>query len=127
MGGHDDAARTRPLRAPDHGAEVARVAHLVEAGEQRRLSRGELERVRVVERLAPGHDALVVARPGRVREVTLELGLHTRPLEIAQPVLTAGRPLARPQLQYLTRPAQRLAHGPTPVDELPSHERRTSR
>src|SRR4051812_5033567 len=50
----DDAGRSRPLGAPDHGAEVARVADLVEAREQRPFDARELIRVGVDERLAPG-------------------------------------------------------------------------
>ena len=125
--GHDDAARAGSLGAADHGAEVARVADLVEAGEERRRARGELERVGVAERLAPGDDALMVARAGRLGEVALELRLHARPLDVAQPGLAAHRALARPQLEHLARAAQRLAHGPAPVDELARHERGTSR
>src|SRR6185437_7258553 len=64
---------------------------------------------------------------GSVREVALELRLHARPLDVAQPGLAAYGPLARPQLQHLARPAQSLAHGAAPVDELTRHERGTSR
>src|SRR5581483_3032121 len=117
----DDPGRPRSLRAPQHGAEVARVADLVETREERLRGGGELERVGVAERLAPRDDALVVARPGRLAEISLELRLDARPLHIAQPALGLERVLARPQLEHLARPAQRLTHGPPAVDELAAH------
>ena len=123
----DNAACARSFCAPDHRTEVPRVADLVEAREQRRVARGELERVGVAERLAPRHDALVVARPRGLEQITFELGLDARPLDLAQPGLAPHRPLARPQLEHLAPPSQRLAHRTAPVDELPRHERRTSR
>src|SRR6185437_15992689 len=103
------------------------VAHLVETRKERRRTGDELECVRVAKRLAPRDDALMVTGRGPLRQVPLELRLHPRPLEIAQPRLAAHRTLARPQLQHLARAPQSLAHRPTPVDELAGHERRTSR
>src|SRR6185437_6267212 len=56
--GHDDARRAGPLRAAADGAQVAGVADLVEAGEERALHRGELVGVGVVVGLTPGEGAL---------------------------------------------------------------------
>src|SRR6185437_15537235 len=125
--GDDDAARPRSLGTADHSAEVAWVADLVEAREERRRGRGELERVGVAERLAPRDDSLVVACTGSVRQVPLELRLYAGTLNVAQPGLAAHRPLARPQLEHLARAAHRLPHGAASVDELARHERGTSR
>ena len=78
MGGNDDAGRSRALRAPADRPEVARVAHLVETGEERPVGRGQLVGVRVLVGLAPGEHALVVARAGGLGDVLLELHLHAR-------------------------------------------------
>src|SRR5436309_3309111 len=83
-----------------------------------RLTGVELERVGVAKRLTPREDALVVARARGLRQVTLELPLHARPFDVRQPRLAPDRTLARPQLEHLTRPTQRLAHRAAPVDEL---------
>ena len=72
----DDAGRARALRAAADGAEVARIADLVEAGDQRPLARGELVRVGVAVRLAPGEDALVVAGLGGFGQGPV--GLHLK-------------------------------------------------
>src|SRR5581483_4178731 len=118
---HHDARRPRALGAAADGAEVARVADLIEAGEQRSLALGELIRVRVLVWLAPGEHALVVARPRLLGDVALELRLDTRPLELAQPRLGLDRTLGRPQLQHLPLPAQHLPHRPPPVDLFAAH------
>src|SRR5581483_2901476 len=118
---HHDPRRPRALRAAADGAEVARIADLVEAGEQRSLALGELIRVRVLVWLAPGEHALVVARPRLLGDVALELRLDTRPLELAQPRLGLDRTLGRPQLQHLPLPAQHLPHRPPPVDLFAAH------
>src|SRR5712691_560064 len=118
---HDDARRPRPLRAADHGAEVARVAHLVEAREERTLRRRELVGVRVLERLAPGEHALMVARARALADVLVELDLHPWLLGLAQPGLGLHRTLGRPELEHLTRAAERLVHRSPPVDLLAGH------
>ena len=84
---HDDAGRAGALGAAADGAEVPRVADLVEAREQRPLRRRELVGVGVPVRLAPREHALVVARADRLAEVPLELDLDARLLRLAQPVL----------------------------------------
>src|SRR5947209_11483990 len=124
---HDDSCRARALRAAADGAEIARVADLVEAREQRPLPLGELIRVRVLVRLAPGEHTLMVARPGLLGDVAVELRLDARPLELAQPRLGLDRALGGPQLQHLAGPAQDLTHGPPPVDLFAAHTRYRSK
>src|SRR6185437_14342336 len=67
----DHARRAGTLRAPADGAEVVRVADLVEADEQRPLAPGEGVGVGVAEGIAPGEDALVVARTRRLAQLPL--------------------------------------------------------
>ena len=119
------AARARAFGTTRHGAEVARIGDLVEAGDERSLAGDELVRVRVAIRLAPGHDSLVVACPGRVRE--LALGLDLQPRAVPEPRLRGGCAFARPELEHLAAPAQRLVDGAAAVDLLARHWRRTSR
>src|SRR4029077_6603165 len=64
----------------------------------------ELEGVRVAERLAPGDDALVVARARGFRQVSLELRLHPRALDLSQPGPGAPPPPAPPPLERPPRP-----------------------
>src|SRR2546429_7435422 len=64
VGGHDDPGRSGALRAAADRPQVARVADLVETGEERTLDGGELVRVGVAVRLAPGEHAPVVAGAG---------------------------------------------------------------
>ena len=63
----------------------------------------------------------MVARAGRLGEIALELRLDARLLDVAQPLLRLERVLARPELEHLAPPAQRLAHRPAPVDEVAAH------
>ena len=121
MGGHDDAGRSRAFGAPAHRAEVPRIAHLVETGEERAVGRGQLVGVRVLVGLAPGEHSLVVARAGRLGDVPLELDVHARLNRLAQPGLALDRPLGRPELEHLAPAAERLAHGPAAVDLLARH------
>ena len=74
----DDARCTRALCTAADGAEVPRVADLVEAGEQWAIGRGELVGVGVLVWLAPGEHTLVVARPGGFGDVLFELHVHAR-------------------------------------------------
>ena len=97
----DDARRSRALGAPAHGAEVPRVAHLVETGEERAVGRGELVGVGVLVGLAPREHALVVARAGGLGDVPLELHVHARLSRLAQPGLALDRALGRPELEHL--------------------------
>jgi hypothetical protein len=59
-----DAGCARTLGAADDRAQVVRIGDLVEADEQGTLALREVVGVRVVERLAPGDDALMVASAG---------------------------------------------------------------
>ena len=60
-------------------------------------------------------NALVIPRLGAVGQ--LPVGLQPQP-DLVQPVLGLDRPLGRPDLEHLPPAAQRLAHGPPPVDEV---------
>ena len=110
-------ARARPRRvAPAPSALRATAPRLrgsrdlVEADEERRLAAGELVRVGVADtarttRRRPGGRASPRPRRGRARASTWTRGRSPR----------AARPrsrgaLARPELEHLARPAQRLAH-----------------
>jgi hypothetical protein len=123
---HDDAARAGPVGTADHGTEVPRVADLVEAGEKRGCAVCELECVGVTEWLAPRNDPLMVARTCSLGEIALELRVHPWSLDFSQPRLTSHRPLAHPQLEDLSRSAQRLTHRAPAVDQIARHGRRTS-
>src|SRR5919106_2531678 len=126
--GDDDAGGARALGAPADGAEVVRVGHLVEAGEQRTFARGELEGVRVAVGLAEGDDALVLHGAGRLVEGALADDLKPDPRRLPEPRLRLQRPLGDEQLQDLALArAQHLAHGAPPVDQLPRHGFGTSR
>src|SRR2546421_899256 len=132
VGGHDDPGRSGALRAAADRPQVARVADLVETGEERTLDGGELVRVGVAVRLAPGEHALVVAGAGGLRQVALELDLNPGLGRLAEPRLAEPRlrpdgPLGPPELEHLAiAAAERLAKRTTPLDLLPRH-RRTSR
>ena len=117
----DDARRARAFGAPADRAEVPRIAHLVETGEQRPVGRGQLVGVGVLVRLAPREHALVVARAGGLGDVLLELHLDARLRRLAQPGLALDRALGRPELEHLALAAERLAHGPAAVDLLARH------
>ena len=75
---HDDARRPRSFGAPDHGAQVARIRDLIEAGEKRALDRCELVRIGVAIGLAPRDHALVVARLGRFADLAVRLDVDAR-------------------------------------------------
>src|SRR5437763_5203735 len=91
MGGDDDSGRSGALRAAADRPEVARVADLVETGEERTLDGGELVRVGVAVRLAPGEHALVVAGGGGLGEVALELDLDSGLRRLGKPRLAEPR------------------------------------
>ena len=122
--GNDDARRAGACRAPDDGPEVSGVRHLVEAADKRPLHRSELPGVRVRVRLAPGDDALVVGRAGRVGELTLLV--HARSRAVREPFERGDGALARPELENGPPAAERLANGVAAVDEVAGHERGTS-
>src|SRR5207244_8091371 len=126
MGGHDHAGRAGSFGAPADGTEIAGIGDLVETGQQRPLRAGELPRVRVAVRLAPGDDALVVACAGCLAELALSLDLNSRSIRLLQPCLGLERALGRPELEHLSPPAQGLPDGPAAVDLLARHRRRTS-
>src|SRR5437588_12190724 len=120
VGGHDDPGRSGTLRAAADRAQVARVADLVETGEERTLDGGELVRVGVAVRLAPGEHALVVAGAGGLRQVALELDLNPGLGRLAEPRLRLDGPLGRSELDHLASAASDpLAHRPAPLDLLP--------
>src|SRR5207302_11427223 len=122
VGGQHDARRAGTLRAAADRAEVAWVADLVEAGDERALPRRELVRVGIAVGLAPGEDALVVARPGGVVQVALELDLDARLARLAEPPLGLDGPIARPELEHLAVGSpERLAHRTASVDLLARH------
>ena len=75
---HDDARRACSFGAPDHGAEVARVRDLIEAGEEWALDRRELVSIRIAIGLAPRDHALVVARLGRFADLAVRLDVDAR-------------------------------------------------
>jgi hypothetical protein len=125
MRGDDDTRRARAFGAPADGAQVARIGNPVEADEQRLLLGGQLVPVGVAVRRALGDDALVIAGAGRLAQLALELHLHARPA-VLQPRLGRERTLARPQLEHLTRAAERLSNSSPPVDLLRGHLRGTS-
>src|SRR5437763_15841967 len=91
MGGDDDSGRSGALRAAADRPEVARVADLVEKGEERALDSGELVRVGVAVRLAPGEHALVVAGAGGLGQVAFELDLDAGLRRLAEPRLAEPR------------------------------------
>ena len=96
--GDDDPRRARAERAPAYGAEVARIAHLVEHDEERSLSRGQRPRVRVPERLDPGGDALVVACADELAQLAIRPELRLR---LGEPRLGRHRTLRAPELEHL--------------------------
>ncbi len=85
------------------------------------LRRGELPRIRVLVRLAPGDDALVIARSCGVVQLTLELHLHTRTIDLTQPRLNLQRSLRRPDLEHLAAASQRFAHRAAAVHLIADH------
>src|SRR5439155_21087032 len=97
-----DAARAGTFGAAANGAQVPRIAHLIEADDQRRPPRGELVRVRVAVRLAPRDDALMIAGRGGLGELPLMLRLDAQAVQPRLPVL---HPLGRPDLEHLARTA----------------------
>src|SRR5207237_8211156 len=106
VGGHDDPGRSGALRAAADRPQVARVTDLVETGEERALDGGELVRVGVTVRLAPGEHALVVAGAGGLGQVALELDLDAGLRRLADPRLAEPRirfdgPLAAAELEEL--------------------------
>src|SRR4051794_16722573 len=117
----DDARRARPVRAADDRAEIARVSHLVETYEQWTVDRRKLPAVGVLVGLTPREHALMVARAGRVAQLTFELRVHPGPLELAEPGLGLLRTVCRPYLEHLAAPAQCFAHRASAVDLLPRH------
>src|SRR5262245_21206740 len=110
----DDAGRSRALGAPNHRTEVARIRDLVETREQRALRCRELPPVGIAIGLTPGEDGLMVTRAVCLAQLTLELRLHARALDVAQPQLRPLCALRRPELEHLATTAQRLAHGAPP-------------
>src|SRR5204862_6310861 len=94
---------------------------LVAPGEQRLLPHCELPPIGVLVPLAPRGHALLVARACRFGQLALEVGLHTRAVDFAQPRLRLLRPLGRPELEHLAAPAQRLAHRSPAVHLLARH------
>ena len=124
VGGQHDTGRVRTGGAPDHGAEVSRVGHLVEAAEERALDGRQLPRVGIRIRLAPRHDALVIGRAGSLGELTLPSHARLRPL--GEPLERRRRTLPDPHLEHAPSPAQRLPNGVPPVDEVADHARGTS-
>src|SRR5438309_1969622 len=117
---HDYPRRPRSLRAPDDGAEIVRVGHLVEADEERRFRGREIPRVRITEGLAPGDDSLVLARLDGLAQLSLGLDLRTR--TVLEPGKLGGGTLGRPHLEHVPRPPVELADGVPPVDQLSVHE-----
>jgi hypothetical protein len=115
---NDDAGCARARRRAGDGAQVARVGDLVEAGDQRTGGSRQLVGIGVAVGLDPGHDALVLARQRRLREVALGLDLEARGARLREPGLVTAGALAHPQLEHLARPANRLAHRISTVDEL---------
>ena len=124
VGGQHDTGRVRTRRAPDDGAEVSRVGHLVEAAEERALDGRQLPRVGIGIRLAPGHDALVIGRAGSLGELTLPSHARLRPL--GEPFERCRGTFPDPHLEHTPPPAQRLPDGVSPVDEVADHARGTS-
>ena len=119
--GNDHAGRACTFCAAANGAEVPWVGHLVETDDQRALFCGKLPGVAVFVRLAPGDDALMIARPGRVVQLALQPELDARALDVPQPRLGSDRTLGRPELEHLSPAAQRLAHGATTVHLVANH------
>ena len=119
----DDARRTGAFGAPADGAEVAGVGDTVEHREQGSLDAGELVGVGVAVRLDPGDDALMVARPGELGQLTVG---PLAGLRLGEPGLGRKRPVGREQLEHLAAAPQRLLHGAPAVDEIARHRRGTS-
>src|SRR5207237_5821029 len=99
--GNDHAGRACTFGAAANGAEVPWVGHLVETDDQRALFCGKLPGVAVLVRLAPGDDALMITRFGRVVELALQFDLHARTLDVSQPRVGFDRTLRRPELEHL--------------------------
>ncbi len=90
--GDDDAGRTRPVRATAHRTEVVGIRHLVEAGDQRTLARGELVGIGVPVRLAEGDDALMVAALGQLVQLPLALHVDAKAALLTEPGLGRRAP-----------------------------------
>ena len=128
MLGDDHAGRPGAVSAPAHRAEVVRISDLVEAGDQRPLADGEVERVRVPVRLAEGDHALVVAAPGELVQLPLALDVDAQACLVAQPRLRRDRAFGDEELEDLPAPGpEDFSHRPTPVDKLASQSFLTSR
>jgi hypothetical protein len=121
--GDDDTGRACTVRRAADRAEVAWVGHPIEDGQHGPLDRRELVGVGVAIWLDHRDHSLVVARPGPVEEVTLELELRLR---LAEPRLGLDRALGCPELEHLAPAAQRFPHRPTAVDQIAAHGRVTS-
>ena len=122
MRGDDDPGRPRTFGAPRDRTEVPRVGHAVEADEQWARALSELVGVRVLVRLDPRDDALVVAVADRLGQITVGPDLDARPAVLLQPGLGRERPLGRKELEHLPRAAKRLAHCAPPVDLVCGHD-----
>jgi hypothetical protein len=122
---HDDARRSRSLGAPRDRAQVVRIGDLVEAYEERRLRTRERPGIRIAERLAPGDEPLVIARPGGLAQHPL--GLHLQPRSLVEPRACRCSAFRRPDLEHLARATVRLADGIPSVHDLAGHAIRTSR
>jgi hypothetical protein len=125
VGGKHDAVGAGALGATDDRAEIARVGHRIEHGEQRRGSGRDFVGVGIAVRLHSGDHALVIGRGHEGCEPALRF--HVDPNSaFRQPRLSLQRPLGREDLEHLARPPQRLTHGPAPVEVLRGHRFGTS-
>ena len=119
---HDDAGRARSLGAAADGAEVPRVADLVEAREERaaRPRRARTRRRTGTARTTRARPGGRACPPPRERSRSSFICTRGRSISRSQGSALTARSVAQSS-STSRRPAQRLAHGAPAVDQLPRH------